>query len=83
MRMDCARLAYVAGISRFDGALVLAARKEEGLTRLVLARTLRVTQMTIYNWETGASFPSSEVLPRLAKALGRPVDYFFARAPDA
>lgn len=55
-----------------------AARTELRISRPTLAGMLGVTTATIYNWETDRFSPNSNYLPKLAAALMKPEDYFYA-----
>jgi transcriptional regulator with XRE-family HTH domain len=48
------------------------------ISRSTLAAMLGVTTATIYNWETDRFSPNSNYLPKLAAALQKPEDYFYA-----
>ena len=49
-------------------------RKERGMTQKELAQVVGVDQSAVAQWETGASGPHRNKLPKLAKALGCTVD---------
>ena len=57
-----------------QGARLLALRKEAGLTQLELAELVGDTQVNISFWERSDKPPRSDVLPKMAKALGVSVD---------
>lgn len=52
------------------GARLRELRDRSGKTPAEIADRVGVTEMTVYNWETAATFPKVEQLPTLAKALG-------------
>lgn len=49
-------------------------RKSCGQTQIALAQKLGIRQSTLAMWETGKSNPRTGDLPKIAKALGVPVD---------
>lgn len=51
-------------------------RKELGLTQDMLAQKLNVSAQAVSKWEN-SSYPDSELLPMLAKALGTSIDSLF------
>lgn len=51
-------------------------RKELGLTQDMLAQRMNVTAQAVSKWEN-SSYPDSELLPALAKALGTSIDALF------
>jgi transcriptional regulator with XRE-family HTH domain len=53
-----------------QGARLLALRKAAGLTQTELARFLEVPQPNITFWEWSDKPPRSDVLPKMAEALG-------------
>lgn len=57
-----------------QGARLLALRKAAGLTQAELARLVAETQVNISFWERTDKPPRSDVLPRMAKVLGVPID---------
>ncbi|MCL2393393.1 MAG: helix-turn-helix domain-containing protein [Acidimicrobiaceae bacterium] len=58
------------------GVRIRVARREAGLTQLLLAEKLEVTQTTIGRWEAGVMAPNDRHRMRLADLLGgRPTDY--------
>lgn len=57
-----------------QGKHLLALRKAAGLTQVELVSYLHVPQGTITLWEWSDKPPRSEVLPRMAKALGVSID---------
>lgn len=62
---------------KFSGAKLRQARKAVKMSRRTLADMLRVTEMTIYNWETDRFSPNSTTLFRMADALGKSADDFY------
>ena len=59
------------------GERINAARKAAGISTKELGARIGLSAMTISNYERGRSTPSSDVLLRLSKALGRRVEFFF------
>ena len=53
-----------------QGARLLELRQAAGLTQIELAKLLDVSQANIAFWEWSATPPRSDVLPKLARALG-------------
>ena len=53
-------------------------RRRAGYTVAQLAERLSVTRATIYFWEAGRYWPSSQELPRIAEILGCTIDELFA-----
>lgn len=66
-----------------QGARLAAFRKAAGLSQAELARILSVPQSTVGFWETAAKPPRSDVLPKLAKALGVRVEELLGSTPIA
>lgn len=54
-----------------------AMRRRAGYTVAQLAERLSVTRATIYFWEQGRCWPSSQELPRIAEILGCTIDELF------
>lgn len=54
-----------------------ALRRRAGLSAAQLAGRMGYTRTTIYYWETGRAWPSSEELPKLAGILGCSIDELF------
>lgn len=52
-------------------------RRRAGYTVAQLAERLSVTRATIYFWEQGRCWPSSQELPRIAEILGCTIDDLF------
>jgi len=57
-----------------QGALLLELRRRAALTQADLAEAVGVPQATIAFWEWSDKPPRSDVLPRMAKALGVDVE---------
>lgn len=57
-----------------QGARLAALRRAAGLSQAELARAVGETQQNIAFWELSPKPPRSDVLPKLAKALGVRVD---------
>ena len=49
-------------------------RKLNGLTQEELARQLGVNQTAVASWERGASYPTADKLPEIAKVLNCKID---------
>ncbi|MCI9236235.1 XRE family transcriptional regulator [Anaerotruncus sp. X29] len=60
-------------------------RENAGLTQLELAKALHInSQATISMWETGARYPKTENLPKLATVLNCTIDeIFFGKTEEA
>lgn len=79
---------YTSGMARpsskprpKQGARLAALRKAAGLSQTELAKTINVSQQTVAYWETSAVPPRSDVLPRMAQALGVRVEQILSDAP--
>ena len=66
-----------------QGARLAALRKAAGLSQAELARSLGVPQSSVGFWETAAKPPRSDILPKLAKALGVRVEDLLGSTPLA
>ncbi|HKO53710.1 MAG TPA: helix-turn-helix domain-containing protein [Polyangiaceae bacterium] len=66
-----------------QGARLAALRKAAGLSQAELARALGVPQSSVGFWETASKPPRSDILPKLAKALGVRVEHLLGSAPVA
>ena len=49
-------------------------RMRAKLTQAELARELGASRVSVSNWETGASWPSAQLLPKIAEVLGCSVE---------
>ena len=56
------------------GNMVVALRKEKGMTQLELAEEMGVTDKAVSKWERDLSFPDVSSIPKLAEILGVSVD---------
>lgn len=56
-------------------------RLARGYTQVVLATKLNVSQSTIAEWESGATFPSGSKVPEIADALECTIDALYGREP--
>jgi transcriptional regulator with XRE-family HTH domain len=56
-------------------------RKAAGLSQIELAKAVGVPQQSIAYWETVATPPRSDVLPKMAKALGVRVEDILGDVP--
>lgn len=64
------------------GRRIEAARKEKGWTRRELARRVHdVDQLAVYRWEKRGHLPRPENFVALARALDKPVAWFYEDAP--
>jgi transcriptional regulator with XRE-family HTH domain len=52
------------------GARLVQLRKDAGFSQAELARVVGIPQQNIGYWETTGKAPNSDVLPKMAKALG-------------
>lgn len=64
-----------------QAARLVALRKAAGLSQADLAKLVRVSPKTIGFWETSPISPRSDVLPRLASALGVRVEDILGDQP--
>ena len=53
-------------------------RRRAGLTAADLAERMHYSRTTIYFWQQGRCWPSSQELPRIAEILGCTIDDLFA-----
>lgn len=53
-------------------------RRRAGITAEDLAEQMHYSRTTIYFWEQGRCWPSSQELPRIAEILGCTIDDLFA-----
>ena len=49
-------------------------RVDANLTQEILARKIGLSKQAVCNWETSDAFPAKKTLPKIARALGRPVN---------
>lgn len=61
------------------GALVAAERKKKGMTQDELAARLSITPQAVSKWENGIGYPDVTLFPKLAEALGLPVERLFGK----
>jgi DNA-binding XRE family transcriptional regulator len=64
-----------------QGHRLASLRKEAGLSQTELASAVGVSQQTVAYWETAATPPRSDVLPKMAKALGVRVEDILSDTP--
>jgi transcriptional regulator with XRE-family HTH domain len=64
------------------GRRIRKQRRAIGLTQVKLAAALGVTQVTISQWETGATVPSWTRHRQVARVLGIDVDLLFPPLPE-
>ena len=64
-----------------QAARLAALRRTAGLSQTELASAINVSQQTVAYWETTAIPPRSDVLPRMAKALGVRVEDILGDGP--
>ncbi len=60
------------------GNFLYTLRSEKGLSQSQLAQLLGVTNKAVSKWETGASKPNTNLIPKLAEILGVSVEELFA-----
>ena len=61
-------------MSRTMGAIICEARKNKGMTQAELAQSMNVTDKAVSKWERDLSCPDVSSIPRLAEALGIPLE---------
>ena len=64
-----------------QGSRLAALRKAASLSQTELAKAISVSQQTVAYWETSAVPPRSDVLPKMAKALGVRVEDILGDGP--
>lgn len=52
-------------------------RRSKGLTQKQLADEIGVTRTTVAMWESGSSYPRTDLLPKIAALLGCTIDDLF------
>lgn len=52
-------------------------RLEANLTQKDLAKIFFVSQQAVGKWEAGRSYPSTELMPKIAAYFNVPIDYLF------
>ena len=52
---------------RTFGTMIVALRKEQGMTQLELAEKMGVTDKAVSKWERDLSFPDVNSIPKLAE----------------
>ena len=57
-------------------------RRRAGITAADLAERMHYSRTTIYFWEQGRCWPSSQELPRIAEILGCSIDDLFTDHND-
>ncbi|RCG30214.1 ImmA/IrrE family metallo-endopeptidase [Sphaerisporangium album] len=67
----------------FDQARLTQARRLAGLTKKDLAERIGVTPAAVGQYETGATHPRPDLVPRLAETLGVPMAFFLPGRPHA
>ena len=63
------------------GNRLIALRQGQILSRKELAKSVRVSEVTITRYENGNRQPSAEIIPRYAKALNCTADELLAALP--
>jgi transcriptional regulator with XRE-family HTH domain len=58
---------------------IRAARKRIGLSQVMLAERMHVTQSAVSHWERGESMPTAKQIPLLADILQISVDELFRK----
>lgn len=61
---------------------IVLIRKAEGLTQTALAKRINITRKHLCKIEKGETFPSSEILGRIAEGLSVPVKTLFSDPDD-
>ena len=64
------------------GEIIRESRKAKGLTLEQLARKVRISVASLHRVETGSSSPSLVLLPRLARAVDRPIVTLFRKSSE-
>jgi transcriptional regulator with XRE-family HTH domain len=64
-----------------QGARLAAFRRAAGLSQAELAEALSVTQSSVAYWETAAKPPRSEIIGKMAAALGVRVEELLGEGP--
>lgn len=64
------------------GSIIMARRLEKGLSMDELANATGCTKGKLFLWETTGKIPGRGIYPRLAKALGIPLETLLADDPD-
>lgn len=64
-----------------QGARLAAFRRAAGLSQVELAEALGVTQSSVAYWETAAKPPRSEIIGKMAAALGVRVEELLGEGP--
>jgi transcriptional regulator with XRE-family HTH domain len=64
-----------------QGARLAAFRRAAGLSQAELAEALNVTQSSVAYWETAAKPPRSEIIGKMAAALGVRVEELLGEGP--
>lgn len=57
------------------GDTIARLRKKNGMTQLVLARKLNISDKTVSKWENGQGYPDITLFPLLASVFGVSIDY--------
>jgi transcriptional regulator with XRE-family HTH domain len=76
--------------SAFSPHRLVQARLKAGMTQSDLAFKVRdlsgsrfkVTQAQVSKWEAGRSTPQADVIPVIAEATGKSIEYFYASGAD-
>lgn len=66
----------------FSPTAIAAARRASGLSQAELAVAVGASRNTVVNAEGGLTIPRSDLLGRIADALGVDVGEFFVHAPE-
>ena len=66
----------------FNPQRLALARRRCALTKRELAEALQVDQRTIIRYEAGDPLPPDDVVPKLARILGHPLEFFFDQDVD-
>jgi len=65
------------------GKKIKMARLEKNISRRELAKKLNISYSTLNSYELSVNEPSFTMLLKIAKALGKPISYFFEEEDDS
>jgi len=65
------------------GKKIKMARLEKNISRKELAKKLNISYSTLNSYELSVNEPSFTMLLKIAKALGKPISYFFEEEEDS
>ncbi|MDZ5723725.1 helix-turn-helix transcriptional regulator [Acetobacterium sp. K1/6] len=64
------------------GKIIVARRREKGLTQEDLAAYIRVSKASVSKWETGQSYPDITLLPQLSAYFNISIDDLMGYSPQ-